>query len=148
MRITRLITLGMALLLAVAMNAQDLKTSEVPKSFTEGLLKVYPNATDIEWEKNGTDYKVEFEVDHMDHEIWFNKDGERVRVEQHVVKSALPKNIADILKTDYADFTIDSVKKTDNAGLITYEVELEKSGSEDQKILFGLDGEILSRTKD
>jgi len=30
--------------------------SEVPESFTEGLLEKYPNATGIEWEKTGTDY--------------------------------------------------------------------------------------------
>jgi hypothetical protein len=51
-----------------------LKSSEVLQSFPDGILEDYPTATDIEWEKNGTDYRLEFKVGKMDHEIWINKD--------------------------------------------------------------------------
>ncbi|MFD2789888.1 hypothetical protein KCTC52924_03630 [Arenibacter antarcticus] len=52
----------------VIVRTTDFKTNEVPKSFRYGLLELYPKANDIEWEKNGNDYKVA---------IWFNMDGKQ-----------------------------------------------------------------------
>lgn len=148
MKTIKTIAASLILLLTLSLNAQDLKTTIVPQSFTEGLLKEYPNAKEIEWKKNGTDFKVEFEVNQLDHEIWFNKDGLKVRLEQHVVKTTLPKNIADVIKRDYPGFSIDSVKKTEKDGVITYEVEIEKGWELNQKIGFTLTGKVLSVTKD
>lgn len=40
------------------------------------------------------------------------------------------------------------MEKTEKNGVITYEVELEKSWDHDQKIVFGLTGKVLSVTRD
>lgn len=137
-----------AMFATVAMNAQDLKSSEVPKSYTEGLLKVYPNATDIEWERSGTDYKVEFEVGKMEHEIWFNRDGKMVKVEKDITSAEIPANLKEIIKRDYPNYRIDSVESVEMDGDVTYVVELEKSWNQSIKITFNTNGQILKAMRD
>lgn len=138
----------LALLVTVTIIAQDLKTSEVPRSFTEGLLKSYPEATDIEWERSGTDYKVEFEVGRMEHEVWFNKDGNTVRVEKEITRSLMPQGLIDIITRDYADYRIDSVDAIEKNGQTTYRVELEKSWNEQLIITYTKEGKVLGISKD
>jgi len=137
-----------ALIATATMNAQDLETSEVPESFTEGLLEKYPNATDIEWEKNGTDYKVEFEVGRMEHEIWFNKEGESVRVEQEITTARMPQGLVDIINRDYANYKIDSVEAIEKDGRTTYKVELEKSWNEQLIITYTKEGRVVNFSQD
>lgn len=139
---------ALTLIATATMGAQDLKSSEVPASFTEGLLEVYPNAKDIEWERNGTDYKVEFEVGRMEHEVWFNKDGETVRVEKEITRSLMPKGLIDIINRDYAGYKIDSVESTEKKGQTTYEVELEKGWNEELKITYTKEGKVLNIAED
>jgi uncharacterized membrane protein YkoI len=137
-----------ALIATTTMSAQDLKTSEVPPSFTEGLLKKYPNAKDIEWERDGMDYKVEFEVGRMEHEIWFNKDGETVRIEKDITRSMMPQGLINIINRDYAGYKIDSVESTEKNGQTTYEVELEKGWNEQLIITYTKEGKVLNISKD
>ena len=148
MNMKKLTLVLFAMLATVAMNAQDLKSSEVPKSFTEGLLKVYPNATDIEWERSGTDYKVEFEVGKMEHEIWFNRDGKMVKVEKDITSAEIPTNLKEIIKRDYPNYRIDSVESVEMDGDVTYVVELEKSWNQSIKITFNTNGQILKAMRD
>ncbi|MCG2461174.1 PepSY-like domain-containing protein [Flavobacteriaceae bacterium F89] len=137
-----------ALIVTVTMNAQDLKTSEVPASFTEGLLKKYPTATNIEWKKNNTDYKVEFEVGRMEYEIWFNKDGGTLLVEKEITRSLMPKGLIDIINKDYADYRIDAVEAIEKNGQTTYKVELEKSWDQQLIITYTKAGKVLNISKD
>ena len=148
MNMKKLTLVLFAMLATVVMNAQDLKSSEVPKSFTEGLLKVQPNATDIEWERSGTDYKVEFEVGKMEHEIWFNKDGNMVKVEKNITRAQIPANLMEIIKRDYPNYKIDSVESVEKGGDTTYVVELEKSWNESIVITFNTNGQILKAMRD
>ncbi|MBZ0327106.1 MAG: PepSY-like domain-containing protein [Altibacter sp.] len=143
-----LFVIALAILASVAMYGQDLKTTEVPSTFTEGLLKVYPNATDIEWERNGNDYKVEFDSGKMEHEIWFNKTGDMVRVQKDITKKELPTALAEIIKRDYADYTIDDVESIFKDGVTTYIVELEKGWFEAIRITFSTTGKVLNISKD
>ena len=142
------LSLVLALLAMAALSAQDLQTSEVPESFTEGLLETYPSAKDIEWEKKGTDYKVEFEVGRMEHEIWFSKNGETVRVQKDITKSLMPKTLVDAINANYPDYTIDSVESTEKNGQTTYEVELEKGWDKGLKITFTVNGKVLNVKED
>ncbi len=137
-----------ALIATEAMNAQDMKTSEVPKSFTDGLLEIYPKATDIEWEKNDPDYKVEFELGRMEHEVWFSKNGNTVRVQKEITKSQLPKALMDIINRDYPNYKIDAVESNEKDGRTTYEVEFEKGWNEELKITFTVDGKVLNISQD
>lgn len=148
MKTIKIITIGMVLLFTIAIQGQDLTSNAVPENYTSGLLKVYPTATDIKWDKRGTDYKVKFDVGKMEHKIWFNRDGEMVKVEKHIIASEMPANLREIIKRDYPNYTIDSVESIIKDGTTTFEVELEKNWNEVLKITYSVNGQILKAIKD
>lgn len=140
--------IALALFVTAAIQAQDLTESQVPENFTAGLLKEYPTATDIEWERKGTDYKVEFDVGKMEHEIWFNKDGDVVKVEKEITRSEIPAALLAVIGKDYPEYKIDSVESTMKNGVTTYEIELEKDWNESLKVTFSTSGKVLNIKKD
>ncbi len=143
MNMKKLALLIFAVVASVALNAQELKSSEVPQSFTEGLLKVYPTATDIKWDKRGTDYKVKFNVGSLGHEIWFNREGKMVKVDRNITQAEIPVKVMEIIKRDYPDYKIDSVESVEKDGRVSYVIELEKSWNESILITFNTQGQII-----
>lgn len=148
MKTIKIMVMGVALLLTVAIQAQDLSVNEVPKNFTTGLLNVYPTATDIAWEKRGMDYKVKFNVGRVQHETWFNKDGDMVKVEKSITQSEIPTNLMEIIRRDYPNYKIESVESIEKSGETTFVVQLEKSWNESLRITFNIHGQILRALKD
>lgn len=91
---------------------------------------------------------INFEVGKMDHEIWFNKDGKTVLVEQEITKANVPKGLKDILDRDYPNYKIDAVDAIEKNGQTTYRVELEKSWNEQLIITYTKEGKVLNLSKD
>jgi hypothetical protein len=92
---------ALALFATAAVNAQDLQMNEVPSNLRDSFHKEHPIAADVEWEMEGMNYKVEFDVDRMEHEVWYSKDGETVRREQELSKKDLPSSITDMIESKY-----------------------------------------------
>ena len=49
---------ALALFATAMVTAQDLKTSDVPANLNTAFQKEYKDATDVEWELDGMNYKV------------------------------------------------------------------------------------------
>ncbi|MBQ0786260.1 MAG: PepSY-like domain-containing protein [Oceanihabitans sp.] len=130
------------------LSAQELTKTAVPQSFTEGLLKEYPKAENIEWKRNGNDFKVTFDVGNMEREVWFNREGTKVRVEKEITHVELPSALVNLLKTQYADYRVDAVESNEKEGVTTYKVELEKGWNEEIEITFTSTGKVLNIYKD
>jgi len=122
--------------------------NEVPSNLTDSFQKENPNATDVEWEMEGMNYKVEFDVDRMEHEIWYSKDGETVRREQELSKKDLPSSITDMIESKYSEYKIDSVEMTEKDGKKTYEVELEKGWTEEKTLILDETGKVINEYND
>ncbi len=110
--------------------------------------QTYPNAEDVEWEMEGESYKVEFEIDREDHEIWYASDGNTAKMEKEISDSDLPQAIHSAISYTYEGYTIDGIDMIEENGVATYEVELEKSGDDDKKVLFDTDGKVLNEMND
>ncbi len=137
-----------ALLGTVAVSAQDMNPADVPSDLKNAFEQAYPNATDVEWEMEGDSYKVEFEIDNEDQEIWYAADGKTNKLEKDLKKDELPEAIASAISSNYADYKIDSVEMTEQNGTATYEVELEKGWDDEIKVIFDADGKVLSERND
>ncbi len=138
----------LAIFVTVTMNAQTIVATEVPANFTEGLLKVYPNATDIKWERNNDNYKVEFRDGQLGHMVHFNKQGDRIRVEAKMITTELPEMIAQDLKKNYSDYNIDSVHSIIKNDRTTYKVVLQKKDwVEEITLVYSGSGEVLGVNK-
>jgi len=140
--------MALALSGTTVMFAQDLKTSEVPTEITTKFPKDFANAKDVEWEQDGMNYKVEFDINAMEYEIWYNKSGERVKLEKEITATDLPSVISSTLKSKYADYKVDSIEMTETNAKTTYEVELEKGWSKELKVILDSNGTILSSVED
>ena len=140
--------LMLSLFISTVMNAQEVVKTEVPTSFTEGLLKAYPNATAIKWQRNNNDYKVEFEVGDLQRTVHFNKDGEQIRIEAEMVTTSLPKVLSDAINKDYSDFNMESVYSITKHGITTYKVTLQRRDWLEEIILrYSEEGEKLGENK-
>lgn len=138
---------ALALFATAAVSAQDMATNQIPANLNSSFQQAYPNATDIEWEMDGMNYKVEFELDKMDNEIWYSKEGKVVKSEMEVTENDLPSAVSSAIKEKYSDYSVDEVEVTEMDGKKTYEVELEKWFSDDVKLVIAEDGTILRTGK-
>ena len=138
----------LAVFATISMNAQTIVESQVPANFTEGLLKVYPNATNIIWLRSNDNYKVEFRDGELAHTVHFNKQGDRVRVEASMIKTELPVVIAEDIKKNYSTYIIDSVHSITRNEITTYKVVLHKiDWIEEITLVYSGSGEVLGVNK-
>ena len=135
-------------LITTATFAQDIRPSEVPSVVANNFKKEFPKASDIEWELDGENYKVDFEIGWgTDHEIWYDAAGNVLKHEEEISNGDLPNEVASKIKTDFNDLRIDGAKKIIEGKQVTYEVELENF-TEEWKVFFSATGEVLHKIKD
>lgn len=137
-----------ALLSATALTAQDLNMEEVPAELMAKFQQEYPNATDVEWEKEGDAYEVEFDHEGEEHEVWYSADGKSPRSERDISEDDLPEAVRSAISTNFEGYKVDSVKITEEDGNTTYEVELEKGWTEEKDVVFDADGNVISEKDD
>ena len=102
--------------------------------------------TDWDYNMDASDYEVRFKMDGTDYQAWYN-DGKWVRSESLVIAPAnakLPSNINDLLKSQYAGYTIKDVETEQNTNRTVYEIELAK-GNEKCKVHYTSEGAIIKK---
>ncbi|WP_339875529.1 PepSY-like domain-containing protein [uncultured Algoriphagus sp.] len=135
-------------LISTATFAQDIHASEVPSVVSNNFKKQFPKATDIEWELDGENFNVDFEIGWgTDHEIWYDAAGNILKHEEEISKGNLPNEVTSKINTEFKDLSIDGVKKITEGKQVTYEVELENY-KEEWKVFFSTTGEILHKIND
>ena len=139
---------ALLLFATAAVSAQDLKTDEVPAKLQSKFNTAYTNVTDVEWEKKGDHYKVEFEINKMDHDVWYDAEGNVIKSEIEISANELPSAISSAVKAKYADYKIDTVEVRDEGGKKTYEVEIEKGWTKERKLILDASGKILHDNED
>lgn len=145
------LTIGFALLFSAAINAQDIYQHQVPPVIVQAFQATFPDASEIEWEQDGENYKVEFELGVFmlsnDHDVWFDKAGNIVKHKEEISKSDLPKAVLAKIKSDFNGYRIDDPKKITTGRTVIYEMELEKHQSE-WKVIIDENGTVLSKKGD
>lgn len=128
--------------------AQDLSKNEVPSNLQSLFTATYANSRDVEWEKKGNHYKVEFEVNNRDHDLWYDADGTIIKSKIEIAESDLPAEVATALKNKYADYKVDSVEVREENGEKTYEIEIDKGWTLERKLVLDASGKIISDRED
>lgn len=123
--------------------AQDIPESQVPSIIVNNLKKEFPKASDIEWEKHGNTYNVEFEIGwDTDYEAWFTETGKLVKYIQEINRSAIPEAVTNAIKEQYKGYRIDDAKKIVENGKETYKIEIEKR-DQDFDVYFSKEGKEI-----
>jgi len=144
-----LLTFAAGLLFSAgSLHAQDIPTSQVPSVIANKFATQYPKAKDIDWERKGELYNVEFELGrNIDHEIWYDSKGVIVRHKEDIAKSSLPAAVTSKLAKDFKGYRIDDPEKITEGGKVTYKLEL-KSFTKDWDIVIDSQGNILKQKED
>lgn len=137
-----------ALLIGTTAYSQKVKEKNVPNVVKMAFSKAYPNADDIEWEKEGTNYEVEFETDEVEYSVLYDANGVLIETEIEIKNSQLPEKVKEYLKVNYANKKIREASKiTDAKGIVTYEAEIKGID-----LIFDANGnfvkEVKKQTKD
>jgi hypothetical protein len=134
-------------IIPLAAEAQDIPQTQVPSVVINALQTKYPNATEVEWEVKGDQYKADFEIGKRDHDVWIDKTGNIKKHKEDYPKSELPQPIGATIQKEFSSYKIDDVDKLDEGGKISYEVKLESSAG-DLQVRFDSTGKVLEKKAD
>jgi len=120
----KLILLSALAALTTAAGAQDLKTKDVPVIVKDALMKKYPAATKVSWEKEKGNYEANWGgKSGEDNSASFTPAGVFVELVQAIKISDLPKGIEGYVNNHYKTKIKEAGKVTDAAGKTMYEAE-------------------------
>ncbi len=123
--------------------AQDIPQNEVPSVVMNAFDSKFPNAMDVEWERKGDIFNVDFEIDKIDHEAWMDATGKIIKLETEIKETEVPAAVKATIAKDFKDCHIDDAEKIEKDGKIYYSIELDgKTG--DRTIIFDAAGKQVS----
>jgi hypothetical protein len=107
--------------------AQDLKTKDVPAVVKEALMKKYPHATKVSWEKEKGNYEANWGgKSGEDTSVQFTPAGAFVEEVDAIAVSKLPADVAVYVKAHYNGAKIKEAGKViDAAGNNLFEAEIK-----------------------
>lgn len=139
------ILLLIGLFMSVFAFGQGLK---VPAAVQDAFKKLYPNATEIKWDKEGkNEYEANFKNGETKTSIVLDKKGKLTETETVIKISELPEGIAKYVEENYKGFAIiEAARIEDNKGIITFEAEISKDKVK-KDVMFDKDGKPLKKKK-
>lgn len=135
---------ALILFTTMTVNAQDVKNEEISKNLKSQFEKEYPNATEIEWEKENNLFNVEFDIDEKEQEIWYDDSGNIIKTEHELEEAELPEAIRSKIKSSYSAFKIDDIEMKKENDEVTYEIEIRK-GWKGKTLMFNESGANIQK---
>lgn len=119
----------MIILLGITISgtAQKARTADVPAAVRSALLKKYPNATGVTWEKEKGNFEANWGGrSKEDNSVVFTPEGIFVELVVAIPISELPTGVTTYVKTHYPSAKItEAGKVTDALGRTSYEAEVK-----------------------
>lgn len=91
----------------------EIPETEIPSVVRNAFNLEFKGATGVEWEKNGSLYEVEFEINNIDHKALIEETGNLVKYKKELHPRELPENLKtsltgdqDLSKVDEADLLV------------------------------------------
>jgi len=115
----------------------------IPSAIMDEIMKMYPNAVLIEYERKNTFYKIDIRDGKIHKEVLFDDTNKWVSTEWDIRLSEVPAVVTDALKaSEYKDYKIDDVEALEKPDSMYYVFELE-SGDRDIYVTIKADGTIV-----
>ena len=135
---------------AIAGEAKKVTEQQVPKPVLEVFHKAYPQAQDLQYEKESkagkTVYEVEFKDQGIKRKATYTGEGTLLETEEDIKPDALPASVTEWLKKAHPKATIEEAEKvmTPDGKVSGYEVEI-KDGKKVLEIHFDAPAKFLRR---
>jgi hypothetical protein len=142
-RIIVFLTFSLSLLLVTTASAQLRK---VPAVVTEALKTKYPDAQNVSWDDNITNFEATFELDGHQQTASFTKKGVWKRTEKSLREEELPEAVKEGLsKSKYTDWEVQSYKEIiESSGKHQYRLLVKKNDVQKKYLFFNPEG-VLTR---
>lgn len=146
---TQILTFTIIALMSTNLSfAQEISPGQVPSIVLNKFTKEFPKARSVDWEKEASVYKVEFELGwNIDHEIRYTSTGEITMHSHDISKKELPQAALNVLNTEFNDFRVDDVKRIATGDEVVFSMEAN-SLLIDWKLVMDQNGKIVSRVQD
>ena len=110
---------------AVATQAQNLKSENVPAAIKLSFEKHFPNAKEVEWEKEGANYEAEFKWKEAGHSMVMDTQGNLLETELEIKVDELPEAARKYIAEKYPNQKIkEAARITLQNGAVKYEAEI------------------------
>jgi hypothetical protein len=126
---------------------QEIKTEQVPANIISAFQNKFPNAKDVEWEMDNSDFEVNFEIGEVEWSAKYDPSGKLVETENEIKVSQLPQNVRQSIESEYPNCKIEEAEQAtlaDNS--VVYEVEVEKD-KKTYEVQVSTDGKILKKSE-
>lgn len=110
--------------------AQEISSNKVPSVILNAFSAEFDFAEDVEWERSGAIYHVEFEKNKRDYDVWYDETGNKVKFEEEFSIQELPTLVIEKIKSDYVAYTLDDAKRITEKGQTFFIIELDGSPSD------------------
>jgi hypothetical protein len=123
----KMFLVGIVLIAAGSLKAQDIKASAVPKTVKTGLMSRFPTASKLSWEKEKGNYEANWGgKSGEDNSAMFTPAGVFIEIVNAIPVSALPASIAPYIAKYYKGAKIKEAGKVTNAsGKTMFEAEIK-----------------------
>jgi hypothetical protein len=114
-----------------------------PDNVEAAFRQKFPDAVNPEWEVSNNVYEVDFDVNFVEHEAWYDADANLLMYKHDITTAKVPTAVTTQLEIDYLGYRIDEVEKVYKGTIIGYYFDLEKAQT-DAKAFYNEDGTFLS----
>jgi len=146
-------------------NTTTTTSVEIPAPTRTSFETKYPAASNVTWAHYETtdvpvdwewigwptlddsDYVATFNMDNSNYWVWYDDQGTWIGTVTEVSSSSLPAAINNLIQSQYANYTVTSVKKESDKNRTAYEIKLE-NGDNKVKLLADENGKILKKKAD
>jgi len=139
------------------------KTVEVQPAVQTKFTEKYPKAADVQWVRytdmppvdiewdwtgwpvlDSTDYAVNYNIDTTDYWSWYTPEGNWISTVTPVKSTEVPSAVNSVLQSQFANYTVTSVKRENDKNRTAYEIKME-NGEDKMKVLIDENGNIMKK---
>ncbi|MFT3827958.1 MAG: PepSY-like domain-containing protein [Chitinophagaceae bacterium] len=137
-----------AMITYVGATAQEKEKEEksipAPAVAKAAFSKAFPGASKVKWEKENSDYEVNFTKDGKEMSAVYDSKGVLKETEVEITAAELPAAATEYIKQHYKGATVkEAAKITTASGTVTYEAEVNK-----KDVIFDANGKFIKEEKD
>jgi len=127
--------------------AQDIHQRNVPAVVLNAFQIKFPNATDVDWRLEKGNYRIRFEVNNKDHNLYLDDRGNVLKHHQDLYGSEVPEKVLKAIKSKVALFDLNDADRIAEGNKIVYEINFEIS-NKDHDFWISERGKILKYRKE
>ncbi len=122
----------------------DAQVINVPKKSQNHFGKKYPNAKEVNWANNVTDYQVKFKDENGTQRAYYHMDGTWNFTELYIDRSKVPADVnTSLSKSRFSDWAVGSCALVENnKGQKLYRLEMKK-GIEKKFVFYDKNGKEI-----